>query len=143
MLFHGGIGQMLKSLVPNLFYVINKANYVLISTVYELEPKVIDALRVRLQIPVHTSGPNIPYSQNKPNPSLHEPAYLSWLDSKPPRTVLYVSLGSFLSVSSDEMDEIAAGLTQSGTFCWWLEAKPLILKKCVEKRGWWLNGVTN
>nr|GEU98384.1 UDP-glycosyltransferase 87A1-like [Tanacetum cinerariifolium] len=119
MLFHGGIGQIFKNLVSNLFDIINKANYVLISTVYELEPKVIDALRVRLQIPVYTSGPNIPYSQNKPNPSLHEPDYLTWLDSKPPRTVLYVSLGSYLSVSSDEMDEIAAGLTQSGVnFLW-------------------------
>ncbi|PWA39989.1 UDP-glucuronosyl/UDP-glucosyltransferase [Artemisia annua] len=136
MYLHGGIGQMFKNLLSNLFDIINKANYVLISTVYELEPKVIDALRVRLQIPIYTSGPNIPYSQNKPNPSLHETAYFTWLDSKPPRTVLYVSLGSFLSVSSDEMDEIAAGLTQSGVnFLWVARGETSHFKEMCGEKG--------
>nr|GEW77570.1 UDP-glycosyltransferase 87A1-like [Tanacetum cinerariifolium] len=136
MLLHGGIGQMSKNLVPDLSGVINKANYVLISTIYELEAKVTDGLRVRLQIPVYTSGLNIPYSQNKPSPSLHEPDYLTWLDSKPPRTVLYVSLGSYLSVSSVEMDEIAAGLTQRGVnFLWVARGETSHIKEMYGEKG--------
>ncbi|KAL0436162.1 UNVERIFIED_CONTAM: UDP-glycosyltransferase 87A2 [Sesamum radiatum] len=45
--------------------------------------------------------------------------YFEWLNSKPPSSVLYVSLGSFLSVSSAQMDENAKGLRDSGvTFLW-------------------------
>ncbi|KAK1590997.1 hypothetical protein Q3G72_000532 [Acer saccharum] len=40
--------------------------------------------------------------------------YLQWLDSQPAGSVLYVSLGSFLSVSSTQMDEIVAGVRNSG-----------------------------
>lgn len=119
MVFHDGIGQTFKGLVPDSFNVTKKANYVLLSTIYELESKVIDALRATIQIPVYTSGPNIPYAVIKPIPSSNEPNYLKWLDSKPPRTVLYVSLGSYLLVSRDEMDEIAFGLAQSSVnFLW-------------------------
>ncbi|KAL8213937.1 hypothetical protein R6Q57_003386 [Mikania cordata] len=119
MLFHAGIGEMLKDTTPNLCDHTIKANYVLLSTIYELESKPIDALRARLQIPVYTSGPNISYSQIEPEISLDRHVYLNWLDSKQPRSVLYVSFGSFLSVSPAEMVEIAYSLTQSGVnFLW-------------------------
>ncbi|KAK1426933.1 hypothetical protein QVD17_15613 [Tagetes erecta] len=112
MIFQSGIGEKFKDILHDLSDVTMKADYVLLSTMYELESKPIDALRPRLQIPVYTSGPNIPYSLTEPNPN--KPVYLTWLDSKPPRNVLYVSLGSFLSVSRAEMLEMASGLTQSG-----------------------------
>ena len=45
--------------------------------------------------------------------------YTAWLDSQPARSVLYVSLGSFLSVSSAQLDEIVAGLAKSkDRFLW-------------------------
>lgn len=45
--------------------------------------------------------------------------YLGWLNSQPNGSVLYVSLGSFLSVSGPQMDEIAIGLHASGVrFLW-------------------------
>ncbi|KAL8248215.1 hypothetical protein R6Q59_005083 [Mikania micrantha] len=122
MLFHAGIGEMLKDTTPNLCVHTIKTNYVLLSTIYEVESKPIHALRARLQIPVYTSGPNISYSQIEPELSLDRPVYLNWLDSKQPRSVLYVSLGSFLSVSLAEMVEMAEmayDLTQSGVnFLW-------------------------
>lgn len=136
MLLHSGIDQKLKGVVNNIADVTKIADYVLVSTVYELESKVIDALRATLQIPIYTSGPNIPYSQTILNPSSIEPLYLKWLDSKPPRSILYVSLGSYLSVSSDEMDEIAAGLGQSGVnFLWVARGETSRLKDlCGDKR---------
>ncbi|BAS94684.1 Os05g0493600, partial [Oryza sativa Japonica Group] len=48
----------------------------------------------------------------------HQP-YMAWLDAQPVGSVLYVSLGSFLSVSRPQLDEIAAGLADSKvTFLW-------------------------
>lgn len=44
---------------------------------------------------------------------------MSWLDAQPVNSVLYVSFGSFLSVSSTQLDEIATGLAQSNVrFLW-------------------------
>lgn len=128
-----------SGMAPNLINTTKKANYVLISTMYELESKVIDALRARIDIPVYTCGPNIPYSipnQTEPNLSSHEPFYIKWLESKSPRTVLYVSLGSYLSVSSAAMDEIGAGLTQSGvSFLWVTRGETSHLKEMCGEKG--------
>ncbi|KAJ0794655.1 putative UDP-glucuronosyl/UDP-glucosyltransferase [Helianthus annuus] len=131
--YHSG-GERLKGIIPNLSNI--KANYVLISTIYELEHEALDALRATLQMPVYTSGPNIPYSQIEPNPSSDQPIYLNWLNSKPPRTVLYVSFGSFLSVTGAEMAEIAYGLTQSGVnFLWVARGETSHLKKICGENG--------
>ncbi|XP_076934079.1 UDP-glycosyltransferase 87A2-like [Bidens hawaiensis] len=133
MIFHSGIGDMLKDFLPNLFDVIIKANYVIISTIYELEYKAIDALRDRIKIPLHICGPNI---EIETKPSSNKPIYLKWLDSKQPQTVLYVSLGSYLSVSSVEMAEIAFGLTQSGVnFLWVARGETPHLKEICGENG--------
>ncbi|KAJ0794861.1 putative UDP-glucuronosyl/UDP-glucosyltransferase [Helianthus annuus] len=126
--------EMFRGIAPTLFGI--KANYVLISTMYELESEAIDALRAILKMPIYTSGPNIPYSQIEPNPSSDQPFYLNWLNSKPPRTVLYVSFGSFLSVTSAEMAEIAYGLTQSGVnFVWVARGETSHLKEICGQNG--------
>ncbi|KAI7741908.1 hypothetical protein M8C21_008890 [Ambrosia artemisiifolia] len=131
--YHSG-GEKFKGIAPSPFGV--KANYVLISTMYELESKAINGLRSILQMPIYTSGPNIPYSQIEPNPSLDQPVYINWLNSKPPKTVLYVSFGSFLSVSCAEMAEIAFGLTQSGVnFLWVARGETSRLKEICGDNG--------
>ena len=44
---------------------------------------------------------------------------MAWLDKQPVNSVLYVSLGSFLSVSSAQLDELAIGLAQNKVrFLW-------------------------
>jgi UDP:flavonoid glycosyltransferase YjiC (YdhE family) len=42
------------------------------------------------------------------------PGYIEWLNSQPKGSVLYVSMGSFLSVSSSQLNEIVAGVHNSG-----------------------------
>lgn len=103
-----------------------KAQYLLFPSVYELEHHVIDALKSRLSMPIYTVGPNIPYfciednshSLNAANGSNH--SYLEWLDSQPCDSVLYISFGSFLSVSSAQMDEIIGALHDSGVRFLWI-----------------------
>ncbi|KAK1589112.1 hypothetical protein Q3G72_030587 [Acer saccharum] len=101
---------------------VSKAHYLFFTSVYELETQVIDSLQAEFPFPVYAIGPTIPYSQlnqsdsaASPTTSLNSPNYyLQWLDSQPAGSVLYVSLGSFLSVSRTQMDEIVAGVKNSG-----------------------------
>lgn len=104
---------------------VRKAQCVLFTSFYELEASVIDALRAEFSCPVYPIGPSIPYMtlEEKPNRPIPlnggDKNYFSWLDSQPKNSVLYVSLGSFLSVSSSQLDEIAMGLRASETrFLW-------------------------
>ncbi|VVA16494.1 PREDICTED: UDP-glycosyltransferase [Prunus dulcis] len=71
-----------------------KAQYLLFPSIYELETQVLDVLRAKFSLP--------------------------WLDSQPCSSVLYISMGSFLSVSSAQMDEITAGLRESGVWFIWV-----------------------
>ncbi|KAA8550622.1 hypothetical protein F0562_002306 [Nyssa sinensis] len=97
---------------------VSKARYLLFPSVYELESQAIDALKPKIPIPVFSFGPAVPYSKLKD--TSNGPDYMKWLDSQPTSSVLYISLGSFLSVSSAQMDEIAAGLHLSGVRYLWV-----------------------
>uniref|UniRef100_A0A6N2LXN6 Glycosyltransferase n=1 Tax=Salix viminalis TaxID=40686 RepID=A0A6N2LXN6_SALVM len=125
-----------------------QAQYLLFTSVYELEPLVMDTMKDTFQFPVYPIGPAIPYSElegnfSGTNDSHMVPEYLQWLDSQPKGSVLYISLGSFLSVSSTQMDEIFAGLQDSGVrFLWvargeasrlkdtWSDDRGLVLPWC-------------
>ncbi|KAL1557481.1 7-deoxyloganetin glucosyltransferase [Salvia divinorum] len=116
--------QRLLGLALRVFANISKAQYLLFSSIYELESQAIEALKQEFSFPIYTFGPTIPYlnlealTSFSTNESDH-PNYLEWLDSQTPSSVLYVSLGSFLSVSHAQMDEIADGLRASGVrFLW-------------------------
>ncbi|KAF0903801.1 hypothetical protein E2562_029906 [Oryza meyeriana var. granulata] len=83
----------------------------------------MDVLRQELPYPVFSVGPCIPYTslqagEHHAGREEEEP-YMAWLDSQPVGLVLYVSLGSFLSVSNAQLDEIAIGLAESKVrFLW-------------------------
>lgn len=102
-----------------------QAQYLLFTSIYELEPQVMDTVKDAFQFPVYPIGPAIPYLElegnlSGTNYSHMAPDYLQWLDSQPKDSVLYISLGSFLSVSSTQMDEIIAGLQDSGVRYLWV-----------------------
>ncbi|MCL7038198.1 hypothetical protein MKW94_005542 [Papaver nudicaule] len=102
----------------------HKAKCLLFTTYHELEPQVIESLMKLLPLPIYSIGPSIPISialadacdttgvHN--NMNMEEQYYLKWLGSQPENSVLYVSFGSFLSASSEQMEEILAGLRESG-----------------------------
>ncbi|KAJ6804818.1 indole-3-acetate beta-glucosyltransferase isoform X1 [Iris pallida] len=121
---------------------VRKADSVLFTSFYELEARVFDALRSNIPVPVYPVGPSIPYmlldekrTVVKPSGSA-APDYVEWLDSQPDGSVLYVSLGSFLSVSGAQMDEIAMGLSLSGTrFLWVARSESSRLRETVGDAG--------
>ncbi|GKV09521.1 hypothetical protein SLEP1_g21007 [Rubroshorea leprosula] len=76
---------------------IPKSQYLLFTSVYELESRVIDVLKAEFTFPVYAIGPSIPFFTLKDNSPTSN--YLQWLDSQPKASVLYISLGSFLSLN--------------------------------------------
>ena len=120
----GGNTQQVIQLTLECISWVPKAKYLLFTSVYELEDHVIDTLKAKFNIPIYTIGPAILYFELHENSSestfQNAPNYLQWLGLHPPYSVLYVSLGSFLSVSNEQMDEIAAGLQDSGVPYVWV-----------------------
>ena len=122
-IFHGN-GRQIMPRSLEAVSVVSKAQYLLFTSFYDLEAQVISALKPKFPFPVYPIGPSIPYFKIKDNSSVigsnhNVPAYIEWLNSQPEGSVLYVSMGSFLSVSSSQMDEIVAGVHNSGVrFLW-------------------------
>uniref|UniRef100_A0A0D9WI98 Uncharacterized protein n=1 Tax=Leersia perrieri TaxID=77586 RepID=A0A0D9WI98_9ORYZ len=55
--------------------------------------------------------------------NVSEPSCISWLDSKPNRSVVYICFGSFAPVSEEQLDQLALGLEASGKpFLWSVRA---------------------
>ncbi|KAB2604180.1 UDP-glycosyltransferase 87A1-like [Pyrus ussuriensis x Pyrus communis] len=108
---------------------LSKARWLLLPSVYELEARVIDALREKLPIPVEAQSRPIE-AQLKPN----ESQYFDWLDKQPKGSVLYVSQGSLHSASKAQMEEIACGLRESGARFFWVAREEALelQEKCGE-----------
>jgi UDP:flavonoid glycosyltransferase YjiC (YdhE family) len=126
--FMYGAGREVVHRALECVSLVSKAQYLLFTSVQELEAEVIDTLKAELHFPVHPIGPTIPYFELQKNSSvtddhIHGVNYFQWLDCQPTSSVLYVSLGSFLSVSSAQMDEIASGLRDSGVRYLWVLRK--------------------
>ncbi|KAJ7961727.1 Glycosyltransferase [Quillaja saponaria] len=115
-------------MVVGQFSNIEKADWVLCNTIYELETEVTDWMAKMW--PVRTIGPAIPsmfldkqleddrdygFSIFKPDSE----ACMKWLDDKPIGSVVYVSFGSWATLDAEQMDEIANGLKDCGSpFLW-------------------------
>ncbi|KAL2975813.1 hypothetical protein AAZX31_14G183600 [Glycine max] len=95
-----------------------KSQYLLFPSIYELEPRAIDALKSEFSIPIYTVGPAIPSFGNS---LIDDIGYFQWLDNQPSGSVLYISQGSFLSFSNEQIDEIAAGVRESGVRFLWVQ----------------------
>ncbi|KAG8371519.1 hypothetical protein BUALT_Bualt13G0096000 [Buddleja alternifolia] len=91
---------------------IAKAQYLLFTSVYELEAQVVDYLKQKLPLKIYSLGLAIPHP-NIENSSPGKMEYMKWLDAQPLGSVLYISQGSFLSVSDAQLDEIIAGVRAS------------------------------
>ncbi|CAL8998904.1 unnamed protein product [Prunus brigantina] len=115
---------------------IYKAQYLVSSSVYELEPQVFDNLKAKFALPIYPFGPSIPYFELSKSPPTNHNYLYNWLDSQPKHSVLYISLGSFLSISKAQMDEIDAGVQNSGArFLWVARGDASKLKDGVGDKG--------
>ncbi|XP_043725898.1 UDP-glycosyltransferase 87A1-like [Telopea speciosissima] len=116
--------------VLEAFSWVTKAQFILFTSFYELQSHTIDTLRGIVPTPIYPLGPSIPFmalqdtithSESQSKSSNGDAMdYLKWLDCQPKNSVLYVSLGSFLSTSAAQMREIAMGLQSSGVRYLWI-----------------------
>ncbi|KAF5446499.1 hypothetical protein F2P56_032123, partial [Juglans regia] len=108
---------------------IEKADWVLCNTIYELEQEAVDWMSKIM--PLRTVGPTIPsmfldkrleddkdygFSVFKPNTD----ACLKWLNDRPKGSVVYVSFGSLVALEAEEMQELAWGLRMSNSYFLWV-----------------------
>lgn len=114
-------------LVMNQFSNIHKADIVLVNSFYHLEDQVVDSMSK--VCPLLTIGPTVPSfhldkavpndTDNVLNLFQLDSSAISWLQEKPAGSVIYVSFGSMVCLSSQEMEEIAWGLMGTGfNFLW-------------------------
>ncbi|GAV58678.1 UDPGT domain-containing protein, partial [Cephalotus follicularis] len=132
--------QYAMDILMDAFSWIPKAQYLILASVYHLEAQVIDALKAKFSLRIYNIGPAIPYFKLGGNSSMgrshNEEDYFDWLDRQPCNSVLYVSMGSFLSVSSAELNEIAAGLHDSDVpFLWVARGESSWLKEVCGDKG--------
>ncbi|TVU08041.1 hypothetical protein EJB05_41425, partial [Eragrostis curvula] len=99
---------------------------VLVNTFDALEA---EELRAVPQFELAAVGPVVPDDASSPSNSdlfhRHDAtAYMEWLDTKPARSVVYVSFGSVLSMSARQEEEMRRGLEATGRPYLWVARKP-------------------
>ncbi|CAK8532454.1 unnamed protein product [Lathyrus sativus] len=114
-------------LLTNQFSMIDRVDWVLANTFYELEQEVVEWL---MKIwPLKTIGPCVPSmfldkrlkDDNEYGGSIFAiNSCIKWLDTKPKGSVVYVSFGSRSSLSEDQMNELACGLKNCGRYFIWI-----------------------
>ncbi|GLJ20498.1 hypothetical protein SUGI_0373070 [Cryptomeria japonica] len=97
---------------------VREANWVVGNSFYDLDCSAVEAMINRT--PVQCVGPLlIMPSQAHCHDGKDDSQCSQWLDSKPARSVIYVSFGSFIQVSRAQVREIAMGLMQSRCYFVW------------------------
>ncbi|CAL9022640.1 unnamed protein product [Prunus brigantina] len=111
---------------------VDKADWILFNTFYELEEQVVDWLAKFW--PLRTVGPTIPskYLDERLEDDKEygvnlfksdNDACIKWLNERPKGSVAYVSFGSFAELGVEQMEELARGLRRSkSNFLWVVRA---------------------
>ncbi|KAL5228203.1 hypothetical protein ABZP36_016468 [Zizania latifolia] len=102
---------------------VRKAQCVLFTSFYELEPCVMDRIAQGVPFPVYPVGPSVsgmPLNGDSGNGKIHDEEHRAWLDAQPESSVLYVSFGSVVSVAPSQLEEVAMALRDSGVRFFWV-----------------------
>ncbi|KAF0916839.1 hypothetical protein E2562_014588 [Oryza meyeriana var. granulata] len=103
-----------QALVEDLLSLHETLPWVLVNTFDELEHAAIEALRAHL--PVVPVGPLFEFETDS---GAGKDDCMEWLDSQPPRSVVFVAFGSLVVIGRDEAAEVAEGLAITGRpFLW-------------------------
>ncbi|KAI3678151.1 hypothetical protein L6452_37432 [Arctium lappa] len=126
-----------------------QSNGWLCNTVEEIEVFGLEVLRNYIKLPVWCIGPLLPTKMLKGNTGLVGPRSgkqpgippekcIEWLDSHPPRSVLYISFGSQNTITETQMMELAKGLEKSKKPFIWVIRPPIGFDLKGEFRPEWL-----
>ncbi|KAI3407959.1 Glycosyltransferase [Psidium guajava] len=107
------------------------SNGILFNTVAEFDGVGLSYFRQKLGVDVWAVGPVLlsAKSRRSTNPSRRAGATpeqcIAWLDTKPPKSVLYVSFGSMNTITAPHMMELATALESSGRDFIWVVRPPV------------------
>lgn len=122
-----------------VFSNVRKAQCVLCTSFYELEPGSVNGMSLLLPCPIYTVGPSIPHMPPVGNSDkIQHEKYSEWLDAQQKNSVLYVSFGSFVSMPSSQLEEVAMGLHDSAVRFFWVardKATTTILQQISRDKG--------
>ncbi|RAL48266.1 hypothetical protein DM860_005690 [Cuscuta australis] len=125
--YFGEIAEEVAVFAGNQASNMHRADCLLFNTFDALEPEVVKLMATRWK--VMTIGPLVP------NPSkrlmhgkqdridlfkLDNEVYTKWLDNRESKSVVYVSFGSLVVLSKEQMGEIAMGLVDSNKYFMWI-----------------------
>ncbi|KAK7381286.1 hypothetical protein VNO78_33860 [Psophocarpus tetragonolobus] len=134
----------LLNFVVGQFSNIDKADWILCNTFYELDKEIVDWV-TKIWSKFKTIGPNIPYffldkrcedDKDYGVTQFKSEECMEWLNDKPKGSVVYISFGSLVPVCEEQMEEIACCLREcSDYFLWVVRASEEIkLPKEFEKK---------
>ncbi|WVZ15392.1 hypothetical protein V8G54_012958 [Vigna mungo] len=110
------------------FSTIEKADWILCNTFYELDEEIADWI-VKVWPQFKTIGPNIPSffldkqwedDQDYGVTEFKIEECMEWLDDKPKGSVVYVSFGSLASFGEEQMEEVACCLRECSSYFLWV-----------------------
>ncbi|KAF3335637.1 UDP-glycosyltransferase 92A1-like protein [Carex littledalei] len=105
---------------------LHETDAILINTVEEFESLGLGMLRKTLKLPIWPIGPPLaPANQPSSSKSEDETAIMTFLDSQPPESVLYISFGSQNTIQREQMMHLAQGLEGSGCSFIWVIRPPI------------------
>ncbi|XP_061368560.1 UDP-glycosyltransferase 74G1-like [Gastrolobium bilobum] len=115
-------------LLVGQFSNIDKADWLLCNSFYELEKEVAD-WSMKIWSKLRTIGPSIPSmfldkrikdDEEYGVAQFKSEECMEWLDDKPKGSVVYVSFGSLAVFNEEQTEELACGLRDSGNYFLWV-----------------------
>ncbi|XP_061368565.1 mogroside IE synthase-like [Gastrolobium bilobum] len=115
-------------LLVGQFSNIDKADWLLCNSFYELEKEVAD-WSMKIWSKLRTIGPSIPSmfldkrikdDEDYGVAQFKSEECMEWLDDKPKRSVVYVSFGSLAVLDEEQTKELACGLRDGGNYFLWV-----------------------
>nr|UXB92750.1 glycosyltransferase [Helleborus thibetanus] len=129
-----GPDKQFVDVVSESFSCMRQAQCLVLTSCDELEHQVTNNIKATFQFPVFSLGPLISHPTLDSIPTANMD-YFKWLNLQPKQSVLYVSLGSFMSVSMKQMVEMVQGVRESGVKYLWVTRDTWVIKEASSEMG--------
>ncbi|MED6221121.1 hypothetical protein PIB30_051302 [Stylosanthes scabra] len=112
--------ENLRNIFVKLFKSIEKVKWVIGTSVYEIEEEMVKSMTSLT--PIYPIGPLVSpllLGENSDMCETNKDSCIEWLDNKPSNSVIYVSFGTWVVLSKEQIDNLAMALKNSNKpFLW-------------------------
>ena len=122
--------ESFSQFVDNLVSTTKASSGLVWNTFEDLEHTSLATLSQQFSVPIFPIGPIHKHNLAIPSPSsillAEDQTSIPWLNTQPPKSVVYVSFGSIVAISEQEFLEIAWGLAKSEQPFLWVARPGLV-----------------